>query len=150
MTWYCYALISDCGRYTYIGKTNDLHRRLRQHNGEIVGGAKYTRKGRPWSHLMYVEGFPTNSLAMCFEWAWKHKRKRGRNGVYNAFERVCNKRKWTKKCPDASTMPLHVHFTEELEIRLPKYVRMEDRQTTQDPSSDTEEDAEEKSGQAVD
>jgi predicted GIY-YIG superfamily endonuclease len=122
MIWYCYALISDCGRYTYIGKTNDLHRRLRQHNGEISGGARYTRRGRPWRHFVIVSGFPTNSMACCFEWAWKKKRKRGKMGVYNALERVCNKDRWTRKCPPASTMPLSLVGLDDINIKLPYWV----------------------------
>ncbi len=31
----------------YTGVARDLARRLRQHNGEIVGGPKYTRSRRP-------------------------------------------------------------------------------------------------------
>ena len=31
----------------YTGIASDLMRRLRQHNGEIVGGPKYTRSRRP-------------------------------------------------------------------------------------------------------
>ena len=31
-----------------MGSTNNIERRLRQHNGDIVGGGKYTAKGRPW------------------------------------------------------------------------------------------------------
>lgn len=120
--WYCYALISECGKYTYIGKTNNLKRRLRQHNGEISGGAKYTRKGRPWSHILYVSGFPTNSLAMCFEWAWKHKRAKGKTGILKSLEKVCLKEKWTTKCPESCTIPLKICSQEILNITLPQYV----------------------------
>jgi len=31
----------------YTGVTTDLSRRVRQHNGEILGGAKYTATRRP-------------------------------------------------------------------------------------------------------
>lgn len=121
--WYCYALISDCGRYTYIGKTNDLKRRLRQHNGELSGGARYTRKGRPWKHFVYVKGFPTNSLALCFEWRWKFRRGRGKKGVYNALQKVCNCERWTRKCPKAETVPISVHFMEnDIDIKVPEWV----------------------------
>lgn len=31
----------------YTGVTRDVGRRLRQHNGEIVGGSRYTKSRRP-------------------------------------------------------------------------------------------------------
>ncbi|MBA5248580.1 MAG: GIY-YIG nuclease family protein, partial [Gammaproteobacteria bacterium] len=41
-TWLVYLL--ECTNNTlYCGVTNDIKKRLRQHNGEIVGGARYTR-----------------------------------------------------------------------------------------------------------
>ena len=47
--WHVYVLLSaDQGR-TYVGVTTDLERRLSQHNGELPGGAKATRQGRPWT-----------------------------------------------------------------------------------------------------
>ena len=44
--WYVYLLQCADGSL-YTGITCDLPRRLRQHNGEIVGGSRYTRSRRP-------------------------------------------------------------------------------------------------------
>ena len=46
MSWYVYLLECADGSY-YTGVARDLQRRLRQHNGEIVGGARYTSGRRP-------------------------------------------------------------------------------------------------------
>ena len=37
----------------YAGATTDLERRVRQHNGEIVGGATYTLARRPVALAWY-------------------------------------------------------------------------------------------------
>ena len=55
-------------RRTYVGYTVNLRRRLRQHNGEITGGAKYTHIGRPYKLVCYIEGFPNKTNALQFEW----------------------------------------------------------------------------------
>lgn len=44
--WFLYVVCcSDSTLYT--GVTNCVERRVRQHNGELAGGAKYTRARRP-------------------------------------------------------------------------------------------------------
>lgn len=53
--WFVYILKSATVPKFYTGITPDLDRRLRKHNGELVGGARFTRTGRPWS-FAYVEG----------------------------------------------------------------------------------------------
>ena len=44
--WFVYILRCADGTL-YSGITTDPDRRIRQHNGELVGGAKYTRNRRP-------------------------------------------------------------------------------------------------------
>lgn len=69
--WCAYLLLSSDSHKTYVGVTYDIRRRLRQHNGEIAGGAKAARTGRPWSLVCTVRGFGTRSEACQFEWRWK-------------------------------------------------------------------------------
>lgn len=59
----CYVYIVRCADGTlYTGKTTNLQRRIRQHNGEIRNGAKYTRARRPVT-LVFYEEYVTNTLA---------------------------------------------------------------------------------------
>ncbi len=44
--WHVYVLRCRDGSL-YTGVTMDLTRRLREHNGEMKGGARYTRSRRP-------------------------------------------------------------------------------------------------------
>ena len=44
--WSCY-IIENRG-YTYVGVSNNVHKRLRAHNKEISGGAKYTTSNLQW------------------------------------------------------------------------------------------------------
>lgn len=81
--WSVYLLKEEDGNRTYVGATVDIYRRLRQHNGEISGGAKAT-SGKAWKRVCYVTGFPHERAALQFEWAWKHRSK-GKAG--NALER---------------------------------------------------------------
>ena len=69
----CYLLQSVRNhRRTYIGFTMDPRRRLRQHNGEIKGGARKTDRWKPWNMVLCVWGFPGKVLALQFEYAWQH------------------------------------------------------------------------------
>ena len=73
MTWFCYMLEAvDGGRAkTYVGATVDPARRLRQHNGEISGGARAT-SGRHWARRFLIGGFADERAALRFEWRWKY------------------------------------------------------------------------------
>ena len=73
--YFCYILTSTNARYignTYIGFTDNPLHRLRQHNGVIKGGAKYTLKRKPWEIVLVVSNFPNKVLALKFEWAWQN------------------------------------------------------------------------------
>jgi putative endonuclease len=60
-TWYVYMLrCADNSLYT--GVTNDLEKRLRQHNGQEKNGAKYTRARRP-VNLALQESCPDRASA---------------------------------------------------------------------------------------
>lgn len=74
----CYILRHSKSRATYTGQTNNFKRRLRQHNGEIKGGARYTKMKRgtgSWSPLFRVKGFSTIGAVLRFERAMKRHRQ---------------------------------------------------------------------------
>jgi predicted GIY-YIG superfamily endonuclease len=57
---------------SYVGYTSDPYHRLRQHNGEVKGGARKTRNHRPWEMLAVISRFSTHTSALQFEWALQH------------------------------------------------------------------------------
>ena len=59
--WYVYILKCADGSL-YAGVARDLQRRLRQHNGELVGGSRYTRGRRP-VELLWSDTEPDRSSA---------------------------------------------------------------------------------------
>ena len=66
--WYVYLLTNPINRRTYLGSTTDHTRRLRQHNGDLVGGARYTHMHAPkqWRVHCVVSGL-TKQEAMSLE-----------------------------------------------------------------------------------
>ena len=127
-----FYIIENSG-YTYAGVSPDPVRRLRQHNGEIKGGAKYTTsKGSGWRHICLISGFKTKIQAMQFEWAVKHVPPRNLGGLVNRMDKVykvlCYE-KWTSKSPDANEISLELDWKIEIleghkERVLPEYVKI--------------------------
>ena len=68
--WFVY-LVRCADDSLYTGVTTDLARRLRQHNGEIVGGASYTRGRRPVD-LVWSEACTDRSNAQHREYVVRH------------------------------------------------------------------------------
>jgi predicted GIY-YIG superfamily endonuclease len=75
-SWVCYCLAREDSGATYIGATIDMSNRIRQHNCEIKGGAKFTsaavKNGHIWTIVCTVGRFPDMQSALQFEWMWKH------------------------------------------------------------------------------
>jgi predicted GIY-YIG superfamily endonuclease len=83
--YFCY-IIGNEGDKTYNGYTTNLNRRLRQHNGEICGGARATRNRGPWRYVAILTspGWKDTSTAMKHEWTIKYPtRKRPRPKEFN-------------------------------------------------------------------
>lgn len=78
-----YVLINSARTKTYVGYTVDAKRRLRQHNGEIVGGARRT-KGDVWEHVMIISSPQFDKhMALSFEWHMKDHRQVKRERLAN-------------------------------------------------------------------
>ena len=128
-------------QYTYAGVSPDPVKRLRKHNGEICGGAKYTKsRGDGWTHVCLISGFETKIQCLQFEWAVKHApaklpqtilldnnnnnnnnnnncTKALRIRLMQLFNTIC-KPKWTSKSPFAKTVTLTIEWC----IKMPSDV----------------------------
>ena len=72
---YVYILISSQNaKRTYVGVTDNLQRRIRQHNGDLVGGARYTKNWRPWK-IHSIFRLLSRRDALSLEWNIKHRRR---------------------------------------------------------------------------
>lgn len=111
--WDFYIIVHPCGA-TYAGVSPDPIKRLKKHNGEISGGAKYTlSKGKGWQHVCLVRGFQTKIQALQFEWASKHIPPRNVGGLDSRLRKLytlLNKPFWTSKSPAADSVPLTVEW----------------------------------------
>lgn len=99
---------------TYVGITNDLKKRIRQHSGELVGGAKSTSGKGLWHYVCVISGFPTDTLARQFEWALHHckPRRYGVIGRIKSLQELLAKAKWTSKADRVDPSLLKVTWHE--------------------------------------
>jgi len=136
--WSFYIIFHQQTGATYAGVSPDPIKRLRKHNGEISGGAKYTlSKGKGWQHVCLVHGFQSKIQSMQFEWAVKHVPPRNVGGLQSRIKKlysVFNKSHWTSKSPEASSVPLQIEWIkkdidflfnsviENIDRKVPSYV----------------------------
>jgi putative endonuclease len=64
--YFVYILKSETKSRYYVGSTDEVNRRLRQHNGELPGLGRSTVAGRPW-RLVFSAPFESRSEAMAAE-----------------------------------------------------------------------------------
>ena len=111
---FCYILINETRKHTYVGYTVSPLKRLRQHNGEITGGARYTKRHGPnWSFVAIIAcPMFDNHRALSLEW---HMKPHGRKSkLYAMQDPVLNRIALLKKAlelpkfQDAHTFWIHV------------------------------------------
>ena len=79
--WYIYVLLCNDNSF-YCGITTNLARRLKQHNGEIKGGAKYTR-GRGPHRIVYIKKAMNRSIASKLEYQFKQLSRKNKIDLIN-------------------------------------------------------------------
>jgi len=113
MTYVVYIIKS--GSRSYVGMTNNFLRRIRQHNGEIKGGAKYTTKhGSQWYPVCIIDGFLSMKEACQCEWSIKHHKKQyGCQGRISNLQHLWDRGYWTSKSPQLKDQLLTIYVDSE-------------------------------------
>ena len=109
----CVYLLRNATGRTYVGCTVGLRKRVRQHNGELAGGAAQTARGRPWEVECVVEGFRTRQEALQFEFAWRRVHRRRRHpytvsGRRASLAHLQTMARWSRNAPLAAEVPLTI------------------------------------------
>jgi len=84
--WIIYLL--ECGDKTlYCGITNNIENRLKQHMGELPGGAKYTRSRKPLK-VVYQEEVNSRSEALKRELIIKKMSRRTKLNLVTNYKKI--------------------------------------------------------------
>lgn len=115
-----YVYLIESGRRSYIGATVSPRRRLRQHNGQLRGGARRTSVANDWTCRLLITGFRTWREALQFEWAAKYhtRRKRGHANRVQQMFAISERAQWTSRSPPSSEVPLS-YFVDPCDAELP-------------------------------
>ena len=123
-----YIIKSD--NFSYVGMTNNFERRIRQHNKEIKGGAKYTSKRDNWYPICIIDGFKDKRSACQCEWRLKHGgtgKLRGANGRVQYLSKFISQvplkgdKKWTQKSEPINDQKLTFYIDEDFIDIFNKY-----------------------------
>ena len=127
MDWKCYIIYNK--QYSYVGATNNIENRIKKHNQELNGGAKYTKMiGKGWKYICVIEGFKNKIDCLRFEWAVKHCEPRNLKGIYNRLKKLettLKKERWTSNSPISKNYELKIIWYELgfiLDFDLPNYI----------------------------
>ena len=113
MPWTLYLLYHAEANRTYLGVTTNVERRLRQHRGEIVGGARYTTRiqaAHPtsvWQLVATLSPFPNQSEVTRWERLLKLK-TRGLKQRLDAMKSIAEGKhpnEFTQKMRDKYQVP---------------------------------------------
>jgi predicted GIY-YIG superfamily endonuclease len=91
-----YLLASDVGE-TYFGYSVDVCRRLRQHNGELSGGARHTTNSKApgtWRVVAQARGFVSKTEALRFEARCNTQERDGVASACDVMGRVFAQKTW--------------------------------------------------------
>ncbi len=114
-----YCLTNRAHSHTYVGVTNDMQRRLRQHNGRLSGGARYTRNmrkhtGMHWRLLYVICGLPNRRTALQVEWRLHRRASASRQNPFGstaAARRAWQLQRALKLPRVTATAPLNANLT---------------------------------------
>lgn len=118
---FVYILENTHDNRTYVGATIDPDKRLKQHNGILKGGAKYTKSfGKStWIHAVIISGLPNWINTLQCEWRLKHptgSRRSKSSGIISrikALNTILHLDKWTNNSTiNISEMNLTVKIKE--------------------------------------
>ena len=80
MSYYVYVLKSEHHKKSYVGHTDNLARRLKEHN---EGKANYSRRYRPWK-IIYTEKYNSLNEAIIKEKYYKnHSGRKELKRIFN-------------------------------------------------------------------
>jgi predicted GIY-YIG superfamily endonuclease len=111
---YCYILqqVENPHLCNYVGYTVNFDRRIRQHNGIIKGGARFTKNRGPWEYLVVMTcGSWNNIRGLQVEWLVKHPTRKIKRPLCfrGSAGRIRSLVEIVKRIPATEAMTMYIH-----------------------------------------